>query len=422
MSVAHWMQYLPIEIYVAWRYMRFNLKQSFIVALAVGIGVSIIIFIPSINLSFFGYFLEKTVESNAHIKVVRELDTEARNRQTLKTLYPDEGRILVSDQSLTRRRDIKAYKNLVSEIMRIDGITTAAPYVSESVIIVRGSQTRTSTMRGILPEAEKNISNIEENIQQGSLDTLSDDQVILGWRLADELGVNVGNRIQLLTNFGKKSLKVSALSNTGIYQQDLSTILVTLDTAQALLNMPNEVTGIGLKVRDMYQAENLARLIARTFDLKTTSWMEDNAVFLDQIRMFRVIIAFISFLIVFAAASSITSILIMVVASKSKDIGILKAMGTPPNAIMRMFLLQAIILSLIGVVAGIGGATFLIELYNATPYSKAETFLGIGRQPVTLNLEYTVYAIFYATLSSILASLIPAWQAGKLDPVEAINQ
>lgn len=150
--------------------------------------------------------------------------------------------------------------------------------------------------------------------------------------------------------------------------------------------------------------------------------MEDNEIILSQIGMFRVIIAFISFLIVFAAASSITSVLIMVVSSKSREIGILKAMGLQGPAIMRLFVFQAVCLSLLGAAAGVLGGQGLISLYNATPYSRAETFLGIARQPVAMNAEYTGYALFYALLSSVLASLIPAWNASRLDPVKAINQ
>lgn len=412
---------LPLSLYLAWRYIRSNLRQSAIVALAVGMGVSIIIFIPSVNLSFFNYFLDKTVQNSAHLRVTRELDTMPRNQRALKNTYPATSRILTQDQTLTRRRNLTAYPRLIAALQKLPGVVAAAPTISEEVIIVRGSQVRGVSLSGIVPDEETKIRKLADEVQEGDLFNMGSNDVFLGWRLADELGVEVGQRVQLVTSRGIKSYKVAGLMNSGIYRNDMGTVLLSLHSAQTLLDMPNEVTGIGLKLKDMYMAPQVADIIQSTYPLKARTWMEENAVILDQIRMFRVIIAFISFLIVMAAASSITSILIMVVANKSKEIGILKAMGVPPASIMQTFLFQAIFLSILGCIAGVLGGIGLITIYNATPYSHAETFLGIGRQPVGLNMEYTGYALFYALISSILASLFPSWRASKLNPVEAIN-
>lgn len=413
---------LPIEWYIAARYIRSNIRQSLIVALAVGIGVSIIIFIPSVNLSFFNDLLTKTVEDAPHIRVTQEINTLERNKRLLNSTLPKDEVVLFSDQTVPRRRNIQAYRRFMTELLQVPGVEEAAPYIAEQIIISRGSRVRGASLQGIIPEKEKIITNIEDDIESGNFDALSGNQAFIGWRLADELKVDVGERVQLVTSQGTRSYKVAGIIKYGIYQRDMDTVLISLQSSQNLLNLPNEVTGIALRVKDIYQARNIGGLIARTYNVKTKSWMEDNEVILEQIANFKVIIGFISFLIVFAAATSITSVLIMVVASKSKEIGILKSMGMTPNAIIRLFLIQAIFLSILGAMAGVLGGIGLIALYNATPFAKAETVLGVGRQPVRLNLEYTYIAIFYAMLSSFLASLIPAWQAGKLDPVKAINQ
>ena len=166
----------------------------------------------------------------------------------------------------------------------------------------------------------------------------------------------------------------------------------------------------------------MAKDLGALYNLKARSWMEDNKIFLDQIANFRIIIGVINFLIVFAAATSITSILIMVVASKSKEIGILKAMGASPGSIMRLFIAQGICLSLFGIAAGFLGANGLITLYNLSPMAKGSTILGIERPPTVMSQEYAILALIYALISSMLASLFPAWRASRLDPVEAINQ
>jgi lipoprotein-releasing system permease protein len=415
---------LPIELYIAARYVTANVRQSLIIMLAVGIGVALIIFIPSINMSFFQYFLDETVQNSAHITLTRELDTMPRNERMLQQALPRpaDAQILYSDQTLTRRRNITAYRALMEQLEKLPGVTAVSPYIREQVIAVRGNQNRAAALRGIIPALENAVSNIEEDVETGNLETMGPDEVFLGIELAGELGVGVGERLQVLTAFGERSYKVAGLIKTGVYQQDLTILYMPLTAAQRLLRMNNEVTGLGVKIADIYQAEAMARLIADAWHVKTRSWMEENKIFLDQIQNFRIIIAVINFLIIFAAATSITSILIMVVASKSREIGILKAMGLRPQAIMRLFVSQGIFLSLLGAVAGFLGAVALIAIYNASPAGKGATILGIERPPTVLNLQYTLLAFVYSVISSLLASFVPAWQASRLDPVKAINQ
>ncbi len=417
---------LPVDLFIAARYILANLRQSLIIMLAVGIGVSIIIFIPSVNLSFFNYFLQKTVESSPHITVTRELDTMPRNQEALQTLVPrllpQAGRILYSDQTQTRRRNILAYKRLMDQLERMPGVVAVAPYVKEQVIAVRGNQSRAADLNGILPDREILITSLADDVMEGDILAMGTNEVFIGYLLADELGVGIGDRIKLVSAFGERSYKVGGLIKTDIYLRDYSIIYQPLQQAQKLLDMNNEVTGLGLKIKDIYDAETMARLIAETYNVKTRSWMEDNKVYLDQISNFRVIISVISILIIFAAATSITSVLIMVVASKSKEIGILKAMGTRPRAILRLFVSQAILLSILGAIGGFFGALFLIWIYNLSPAGHGTTVLGIEREPTTLNVEFTIYAFIYSIGASVLASIIPAWMASRLDPVEAINQ
>ncbi len=419
------MDRLPIEYYIALRYVRANPRQSLIIMLAVGIGVALIIFIPSINLSFFEYFLSETVENSAHITLTREMETMDRNKQVLAPVLDAENagaEILYSDQTLIRRRNITAYRRLMKEVEQFPDVTAVAPFIREQVIVVRGAQNRSATLNGIIPDREEAVSHILEDVEEGDLNRMGPNDVFLGSVLADELNVGVGDRVQFLTAFGTRSYRVTGLIKTGVYQQDRTLVYMNLEAAQNLLDMNNEVTGLGVKINQIYEAENIARLMAAAYNVKARSWMEENKVFLDQIGNFRVIIAVINFLIVFAAATSITSILIMVVASKSKEIGILKAMGARPRAIMRLFITQGICLSVLGMLAGFLGALGLIAIYNATPLSRGESIIGIERQPTSLSYQYTMLAFIYAFITSILASTVPAWQASRLDPVKAINQ
>jgi len=418
-------QQLPVEFYIAARYVKANIRQSLIIMLAVGIGVALIIFIPSINLSFFQYFLDQTVENSAHITLTREIETTERNRQLLNPLFSainSQQKLLISDRTLTRRRHVTAYRRLMQELETFPDVVAVSPFIRDQVLVVRGAQRRSATLNGIVPTRENKVSHIEDDVIAGHLERLGPNDLFLGSALADELGVVLGDRVQVVTAFGSHSYKVAGFIKTGVYQHDLTSLYQQLQTAQQLLQMENKVSGLGIKIKTIYQAETMARLLEDTYHLKARSWMEENKIFLDQIQNFRIIIAVVNFLIVFAAATSITSILIMVVASKSKEIGILKAMGTTPAAIMRLFIAQGIFLSLLGMMAGFVGALGLIALYNLSPMGHGETIIGIERPPTKMSPEYATLAFVYALITSVIASLVPAWQASRLDPVKAINQ
>lgn len=413
---------LPFEFYIALKYMKANIKQSFIVMLAVGIGVSLIIFIPSVNMSFYKRLLNRAVEKAPNIIVSREIKTGERNQFLITQKFPISHTVTLSDKTLSRKRNILAYRSVIEKFMNIPGVLAAAPYVEENVIVVRGSKTQGATLQGIIPELEQQVTKLEEDIEKGQLSDLKGDNVFLGWRIADELGVNIGSRVQLITSKGIKSFKVIGTINTGLYYKDFTMVVTDLKSAQKLLNLSGEVTAIGLKIKDVYQAEEIAHNITRSFGLKAQSWMNQNKLLLDELKNFEVIVGFIDFLIVFAAASSITSILIMVVSSKAKEIGILKAMGATPGKIVRLFMIQSVILSLAGSIVGIIGGVGIIEFYNLTPYARMESAFGFQMEPAAISARFVVMAIIYSLVSSFIASCIPAWQAGKLNPVEAINK
>ncbi|MEB3206338.1 MAG: ABC transporter permease [Vampirovibrionales bacterium] len=415
---------LPIEYAIATRYVKANFRQSLIIMLAVGIGVALTIFIPSLNIGFFQYLLTKTVETNPHIKLTRELATMPQDEALLQARFnpSDKAHVLLLDQTQKRRRNILAYRALVKQLEAFPGVTVVSPTIREQVIIIHGSQSRSATLQGIMPERENRIAQIQEHIVAGDLTKMGSQDVFLGGELATELGVGLLDRIQLVTAYGQRSYKVAGLIKTGMTQADLTLLYMPLSSAQKLLALENTVTDIGLKIEDIYAADALASTLGQAYHLKAKSWMVDNKVFLDQIHNFRVIVGIINFLIVFAAATSITSILIMVVAAKSREIGILKAMGLSPSAVMRLFISQGLCLSVFGAVAGFFGALGLIALYNASPMSHGATVLGIDRPPTVINGEYTVLAFVYAMLSSFLASLFPAWYASRLDPVKAMSQ
>ncbi|EKE04484.1 MAG: hypothetical protein ACD_20C00058G0006 [uncultured bacterium] len=408
------------EFFIAWRYITANIKQSLIIAGAVGIGVSIIIFVPSINLSFFNDLIDRTVASAPHITITKEIDTFQRDIRVLDREFEED--LLLVDQTQTRRRDINSYRRVLSEIEPINGIVAAAPFASGQGIIVRGAEERGVSIRGIIPEREINIINIQDDIVRGRILDLGTNDIVIGVELAEELNVDLEDRVTLTGPRGtNRTFKIVGIFSTGLKGPDETQIYIELNAAQQLLDLGNDVTGIGVSIADIYKANEISERIENATGLDATNWIEDNRQILEQIERFRLIVAFINFLIIFAAASSITSVFILLISAKSKEIGILKSMGAKNFSIMSVFLIQAMISSVVGYLGGVIGAKLLIEWYSYILSTATETFLTTEIPELTLNTQYAFIALFYSLLASFLASIIPAYQAAKLNPVEAIN-
>lgn len=409
------------ELFIAFRYITSNLRQSIIIIAAMSIGVTLIIWIPSINLSFFGDLIDKSVESAPHIRITKELDTFERNKSTFDSLFPDKP-LLLEDQVLTRKRNIKSYKEIIEKIKDVDQIEAMAPFVDQQGFVIRGAEERGAQIRGIIPELETQVVDIEDDIVKGRIRNLGINDIAVGVTLADKLNVGLGDRVTVTGPRGtSKNLKVVGIFSTGLRTNDEFQVYVALKTGQQVFELGQDVNGIGIKIRDIYEAENVAKELADITGLKSDSWMVENRQILDQINRFKLIIVFINFLIIFSAASSITSVFSMLIASKSKEIGILKSMGSKSYSIMSMFVIQAVFLSLIAYVVGIFGSKLLLMWYAGLIEEAGETFLTSGVPEFKISVQYAVLAFFYSTSTSILASIIPSWQAARLNPVEAIN-
>ncbi len=409
------------ELFIAWRYMKANIKQSVIISGAVGIGVSIIIFVPSINLSFFQDLIDKTISSSSHITITKELETFKRDdlliKQKMKEIF------LLKDQTLARRRNIISYKQIIKSIDFIKDIEEFSPFARGQAIAVKGSEDRGITLIGVIPEKEVKVIDIEKYMVKGSLRDIGLQDIAIGKKLAEKLKVRYSDKINVVGPRGiEKIFTVGAIFSTGLRTTDEQKAYVALKSAQQIFELRNEVTGIGLKLNDIYQADVIAEEIRKITGLDIKSWMDDNKQILEQITRFKIIIAFINFLIIFSAASSITSVFILLIASKSKEIGILKSMGAQNLSIMMVFLIQAVVYSVFGYCIGLVGAKSLISWYSYILSTQAETFLTTSIPELKINVQYALLALVYSFVTSLIASIIPAYQAAKLNPVEAINE
>jgi len=408
------------ELFMALRYIKTNLKQSIIITTAVSIGVAIIIWVPSINISFIEDLIEKSVSSSPNITIQKELDTFEANKTLFENQFAGKN-ILLTNQVMTRKRKIKSARKIIEQIKNIEQIEAIAPFTEGQSFLIRGGEERGVSIKGITPD-ELRIVDIEKDLVSGRVKNLSINDIVIGQTLAKKLKVDIGKRVKAAGPTGvTKSLKVIGIFDTGLRAKDEFQAYVSLSTGQQLLNIGSDVSGIGIKVKDIYKADETAVIIRKKTNLYVTSWMEDNKQILEQLSRFKLIILFINFLIIFSAATSITSVFIMLVASKSKEIGILKSMGAKNISIMAIFMTQAISLSIIGYFIGLLGAKLMIIGYSNLLESSGGTILSTKVPEFKLNVNYAVIAFFYSVFTSIIASILPSYQAAKLNPVEAIN-
>jgi len=409
------------ELFIALKYISANMKQSIIITTAVGIGVALIIWIPSINIAFFNDLIDKSVSNSPNITIKKELDTFESNKIVFQKKYKNKT-LLLDDQVLTRKRNIKSYRDIYNQIKHIEQIEAVAPFTEGNAFIIRGGEERGVSLKGITSDLELNVVDIENDIIKGRVKNLGINDVVIGVILSKKLNVDIGQRVKVSGPTGvSKNLRIVGIFSTGLRANDEYKIYVSLKTGQQILGLNNDISGLGVKIKNIYMADKIAQQISDLTGLNVTSWMSENKQVLDQINRFRLIIVFINFLIIFSAASSITSVFIMLIASKSKEIGILKSMGAKNLSIMSIFLIQAISLSIIGYFIGLTLSKLMLIGYSSILEASGETLFSTEVPKFYINKTYATLAFFYAFVSSIFASIIPAWQAAKLNPVEAIN-
>jgi lipoprotein-releasing system permease protein len=229
-----------------------------------------------------------------------------------------------------------------------------------------------------------------------------------------------------------KQFKVVGIFNVGMYEYDSSLAYISLKEAQRFFDMGETVTGIEIKVDDLYKAKEVARVIQKNlgFPYWTKDWMEMNKNLFSALRLERVIMFIILFLIVFVAAFNIVGTLIMVVMEKNKDIAILKSMGATSRSIMKIFIIEGLIIGAVGTILGaLSGLLAAINMETIAGY--VERILGfevfprdvyyLDRFPSEVNPVDVVIIVIVALMLCFLATLYPSWKASKLDPAEALR-
>jgi lipoprotein-releasing system permease protein len=405
-------RWMPFEWIAAIRFLKEGRMQTMFIMSGIAIGVAVIVFMSAMLAGLQANFLKRVLTSQPHIQllapdeVARPLRRGAKEVEAATIQRPTQ-RILSIDQWPKIRDQMQALRE----------VTVVSPTVSGSALAVRGDANRAITIIGMDPNVYFKIVRIPDYIVAGEARVTSDD-IIVGTELAKDLGASVGDKVNVQAATGaNRILTITGIVDLGSKGANQRNTYVALRTAQSLLNLIGGVTTIDLTVQDIYAAETLAQEIQASIPVEADSWIKTNAQFFTAVQAQKATNTLIRLFVGLSVAFGIAAVLVVSVIQRSKDIGILRAMGTSRGQILRIFLIQGGLLGLLGSLFGSAmGAAALVFWHNyARQVDGSELF------PLILDRTLFIASAVLATATGVAAAMAPALRAANLDPVVAMR-
>ncbi|MGG7056402.1 lipoprotein-releasing ABC transporter permease subunit [Nitrosomonas sp. ANs5] len=324
-------------------------------------------------------------------------------------------------------------------------VMAAAPYIDAQGMLSYNQVVRGTIVRGILPESEHNVADFTDRMVTGELQQLAAGEfgIVIGLELARTLGAYPGDKIVLISPQGQvtpagilprlKQFTVTGIFEVGHFEYDSGLALIHLADAQKLYRMaPNQVSGVRLKLHDMFQSTRVIHELAETLtpDLYFTDWTQQHANYFRAIQIEKRMLSLILALIIAVAAFNIVSTLVMAVTDKQADIAILRTLGASPGSIMKIFIIQGALLGIFGTLLGLLGGVllaynvgevvaFIEHLFNVQFLSQEVYY--ISKIPSDPHLADIVTVAAVSFVLTLLATLYPSYRASKVNPAEALS-
>lgn len=374
----------------------------------VALGVSVFIFMSALIGGLATLLTLRTVGSIPHIVM------EMPDRDP--TILSPGAQILgVLQKDLSRRDQIAVWQPIIPIIDKTPGVISVSPQIRGSAFVERGQAVAPVSVIGIMPGKLSDIANIEAAIVDGK-STLPTDGILIGSVLARELGLRVGQVVQLSSDRGRaRSFRIGGIFTLGVASADRQVVYMDFTTARALFDLTTGISRIEIKVAPAIAAPGIADTLRRSTGLKVTAWTEDNKQLFEgldaQARTGTIIKAFSLVTIIVGIASA----MLLSIVRRQAEIGIMRAMGASRGLVISIYVLEGTLIGLIGSVAG-ALAAWLV-LLPLPPVSEVAS----GSLPIDRQQGDFLLAIALTTLSAMLASILPARRAAHIDPVEAIG-
>ena len=410
----------PYELFIGLRYTRAKRRNHFISfislisMLGMGLGVMALIVVMSVMNGFQKEIRDRMLGASPHLEVVA-----------------DGGRM-------------DDWQTVLDKVSANPQVKAVAPYVSGQGMLSFGQSVQGVMVRGIDPARETAITDLSGSIKAGSLNDLRSTEfgIVLGTDLARALGVRLGEKVMLIAPQGSitpagmmprlKQFRVVGLFEIGMAPYDNSLALININDAQKLFQLGDAVTGISSKLRNIDAAPAVAAELQHQLPpyLYANDWTHQNSNYFKAVQMEKKMMFIILFLIVAVAAFNIVSTLVMAVTDKQADIAILRTLGAKPSSIMKIFIVQGVVIGVIGTLLGsISGVALALNLDVVVPFIEhlfgvqflAKDVYYISELPSDLRLHEVLMVSGMSFLISLLATLYPSYRASKTQPAEALR-
>ena len=389
------------------RFLRHGRAQTLLILFGIAVGVSVIVFVTALIAGLQANIIDRTLGTQAHVRVEAPREANRIAPVPVGTLQ-----LVLEDPRPQALRPIDNWLQVRDVLDRLPGVAAVSPVVSGPAFGRRGSAAESVALVGVDMPRYLRVIPLDEHIVEGRLEVGSGNAVV-GSKLAEDLGLRLGGKLRLDAGEGREAIvNVAGIFELGVRELDARYVYLDLKQAQSLLALPGGVTVIDMTVQDLFGADRVAARVAGLTGLKAESWMDSNAQLMNALTSQSMSTRMISVFVALSVALGIASVLAVSVAQRTREIGILRAMGTRRRQMLLVFLIQGAVLGLAGALLGALAGWGLVWAFNN---------LGPGLFEIPMPPALVPTAMALATLSGVGAALVPASRASRLDPVEAIR-
>lgn len=397
-------------IKIAWRYLTSSKTQTGLLVAGVATGVFVFIFMSALIGGLAVYLVEQTVGDISHVTL------EAPSREAGLLLPEGAEALLVQQKASGQRETLRTADAFLPGIAAMAGVKAVSPQIVGNGFVIRGQSRAPVAVTGVEADKVSVIADLERRLVAGNT-VLTNASVILGKGLADDLGIGVGQVIRLQSDRNvERALVIAGIFEIGVEALDARAAFVSTATARTLFDLPQGLSRVEIKLDDLNQADAFAVRLAAETGLKATPWTEGNAQLLSGLRAQansgNLIKGFALVTIVIGVASA----LLLSTYRRRPEIGIMRAFGAPRGFVVFVFVLQGTLIGLLGGLIGAG-----LGYLALSPFPPPEN-AAAGGLPIDVRQGAYGLAIALTTLGAILASILPARSAARVDPVSVIGQ
>jgi len=398
---------------VALRFLREGGMQTLLIVAGSTAGISVIVFMTGFLGDLQEDLIQRTLGVQPHV-VIRAAEEISRPLAPPST----DAQAMPQVQARTQRpRSVDQWQALRDRLEATPGIRAVSPVASGPGLIARGDTSKAVNVAGIVPDRYAAVTRLDEKFVAGAL-RLGPGDVLIGLDLAKDLGASVGDKVRISTSTSAgDAYRVTGIFDLGQRALNRANAFVTLPAAQALLALPGGVTSLDLSIDELFGAEDLEKTLQASMPHEVESWMRANSQLRTALNNQTVMTLLIRFFLALVVAIGVASVLVVSVVQKTKEIGILRAMGTSRGRILRVFLLQGALIgaagAILGSLAGYGLTALMSRIVRADD--------GTALFQAQFSPALYGYTIVVAIVLGLAAAVMPARRAARLDPAQAIR-